>query len=48
VAGITFLVLELADVAPHEDDPIVLSVVLAGRNVHRVFIDRGSSADIMF
>jgi len=38
----------LEDVVPHEDDPVVLSVILMGRNVHRVLIDQGSSTDVMF
>ena len=39
---------DLEDVSPHEDDPVVLSVIMMGRNVHRVLIDQGSSADVMF
>jgi len=38
----------LGDVVPHEDDPIVISVVTVGRRVHRVLIDQGSLADVMF
>jgi len=38
----------LADVFPHEDDPMVISVVTLGRKVHRVLMDQGSSADVMF
>jgi len=33
---------------PHEDDPVVISVVTVGRRVHRVLIDQGSSIDVMF
>ena len=39
---------DLKGVVPHEDDPIVLSVIMMGRNVHRVLVDQGSSADVMF
>ncbi|XP_068504586.1 uncharacterized protein [Phaseolus vulgaris] len=33
---------------PHDNDPVVISVVTAGRKVHRVLVDQGSSADVMF
>jgi len=36
------------DVVPHNNDPIVISLVTAGRKVHRVLVDQGSSADVMF
>jgi len=36
------------DVVPHDNDPVVVSVVTAGRRVHRVLVDQGSSADVMF
>jgi len=39
---------DLRDVVPHDNDPIVVSLVTAGRKVHRVLVDQGSSADIMF
>ncbi|XP_020235769.1 uncharacterized protein LOC109815456 [Cajanus cajan] len=35
-------------VAPHEDDPVVISAIVMGYNVKRVLIDQGSSADILF
>jgi len=44
----TFSNEDLADVIPHEDDPVVLSVIMVGRNVHRVLIDQGGSANVMF
>ena len=33
---------------PHDNDPVVISVVTVGRKVHRVLIDLGSSTDVMF
>jgi len=48
VPDIVFSSEDLKGVVPHEDDPIVLSVIMMGRNVHRVLIDQGSSADVMF
>jgi len=36
------------DVVLHHNDPVVISVVTAGRKVHRVLVDQGSSADVMF
>nr|KYP43650.1 hypothetical protein KK1_034878 [Cajanus cajan] len=35
-------------VAPHGDDPVVISAIVMGYNVKRVLIDQGSSADILF
>ncbi|XP_027916049.1 uncharacterized protein LOC114175492 [Vigna unguiculata] len=46
--NITFSADDTKDIVPHEDDPVVLSVIMMGRNVHRVLIDQGSSADVMF
>jgi len=45
---LTFSWEDMKDVYPHEDDPVVLSVVMMGRNVHRVLIDQGSLTDVMF
>ena len=39
---------DLQDVMPHDNDPVVISVVTAGRKVHRVLVDQGSSADVLF
>jgi len=39
---------DLRDVVSHDNDPVVISVVTAGRKVHRVLVDQGSSADVMF
>ncbi|XP_068476909.1 uncharacterized protein [Phaseolus vulgaris] len=47
-ADITFTKTDLRDVVPHDNDPIVISFVTAGRKVHRVLVDQGSSADVMF
>ena len=45
---ITFTRQDLRDVVPHDNDPIVISLVTAGRKVHRVLVDQGSSTDVMF
>jgi len=45
--NITFTKGDLRDVVPHDNDPIVISLVTAGRTVHRVLVDQGSSADVM-
>ncbi|XP_068503505.1 uncharacterized protein [Phaseolus vulgaris] len=39
---------DLRDVVPHDNDPVVISIVTAGRKVHGVLVDQGSSADVMF
>ena len=39
---------DLRDVVPHDNDLVVISVVTAGRKVHHVLMDQGSSADVMF
>ncbi|XP_068504396.1 uncharacterized protein [Phaseolus vulgaris] len=36
------------DIVPHDNDPVVILVVIAGRRVHRVLVDQGSSANVMF
>ena len=45
---ITFTKDDLRDVVPHDNDPIVISLITAGRTVHRVLVDQGSSAVVMF
>ena len=45
---ITFTKGDLRDVVPHDNDPIVISLVTARRTVHRVLVNQGSSADVMF
>ena len=36
---ITFTKQDLWDVVPHDNDPIVISLITAGRKVHRVLVD---------
>jgi len=43
-----FTRVDLRDVVPHDNDPVVISVVTAGRKVHRVLVDQESSTDVMF
>ena len=43
-----FTKVDLRDVVPHDNDPVVISVVTTGRKVHRVLVDQGSLADVMF
>jgi len=43
-----FTKVDLEDVVPHDNDPVVISAVTAGKKVHRVLEDQGSSADVMF
>jgi len=45
---LTFTKADLQDVIPHDNDPMVVSLVTIGRRVCRVLIDLGSSADVMF
>ena len=39
---------DLVGVVPHDNDPVVISIVMVGRKVHQVLIDQGSSADVLF
>ncbi|XP_068504264.1 uncharacterized protein [Phaseolus vulgaris] len=45
---LVFTKADLRDVVPHDNDPVVISIVTAGRKVQRVLVDQGSSADVMF
>jgi len=45
---LAFTKADLHDVIPLDNDPMVVFVVTAGRKVHRVLLDQGSSADVMF
>ena len=47
-SDLVFTRADLRDVVPHDNDLVVISVVTAGRKVHRVLVDQGSSADVMF
>jgi len=45
---LVFTKADLQDVIPHDNDPVVILLVTAGRRVHRVLVDQGSSVDVMF
>jgi len=47
-SDLVFIKADLRDVVPHDNDPVVISVVTARRKVHRVLVDQGNSADVMF
>jgi len=47
-SDLVFTRADLRDVVPHDNDPVVISSVTARRKVHRVLVDQGSSADVMF
>jgi len=47
-SDLVFTRVDLQDVVPHDNDPVVISVVTAGRKVNRVLVDQGSSVDVMF
>ena len=40
-SDLVFTRADLRDVVPHDNDPVVISVVTAGRKVHRVLVDQG-------
>jgi len=45
---LVFTKADLRDVVPHDNDPVVISVVIAGGKVHRVLVDQGSLVGVMF
>ena len=45
---ITFSDVDLEGCQHPHDDPLVIKAVVANKTVHRVLIDNGSSADIIF
>ena len=47
-SDLVFTRVDLRDVVPHDNDPVLISIVTAGRKIHRVLVDQGSSADVMF
>ena len=44
---VVFTKADLRDVVPHDNDPVVISVITARRKVHHVLVDQGISADVM-
>ena len=47
-SDLVFTKADLHDVVPHDNDPVVISVVTTRRRVHRVLVEQGSSVDVMF
>ena len=45
---LVFTKADLRDVVPHDNGPVVTSVVVTERKVHHVLVDQGSSTDVMF
>jgi len=45
---LSFTKSDLGDVVSHDNDPVVISVVMVGRRVHRVLIDQGNLTNVMF
>jgi len=43
-----FLVADLEDVHPHQNDLVVIIVITMGRNIHKVLVDQGSLTNVMF
>ena len=40
-SDLVFTRADLQDVVPHDNDPVVISIVTTGRKVHRVLVDQG-------
>ena len=47
-SDLVFTRADLRDVVPHDNDPVVISIVTTGRKVHRVLVDQGSFANVVF
>ena len=45
---ITFTMADYEGVEPHADDPVVVTLRIKNYDVHKVLIDQGSSADIIY
>lgn len=45
---ITFSNEDLVDVFPHDNDPVVISLVMKSMRVYRVLLYQGSSTDVLF
>jgi len=45
---LTFTEADLQGVVPHDNDPMVISLITVGRRVRHVLVDQGSSANVMF
>jgi len=43
-----FTKVDSVGVVPHDNDPVVISIVMVGRKVHRVLIDQGTSTKVLF
>jgi len=43
-----FIKVDLQDVVPHDNDPVVISMVTERRRLHRVLVDQESSMNVMF
>ena len=48
VPSLCFAASDSEDVFPHEDNPIVMSIITMSQIVHRILVDQGSSTDVMY
>jgi len=46
--NLTFTQADLQGVVPHDNDLVVISLIIVGRRVRHVLVDQGSSANVMF